>query len=66
MKSNREFRIICKYDPPRPVHPDVCKWHRDEKDPICEKCNQHNFPVNIFKLKEQQEMITGENYRDYI
>jgi hypothetical protein len=22
----------------RPVHPEVCKWHQNSKDPECEKC----------------------------
>jgi len=31
--------ILCSYEGiERPVHPEVCKWHKAENDPECEKC----------------------------
>ncbi len=36
---SHESRRYCEgYRPPRPVHPDVCRWHLDEADPICMHC----------------------------
>ena len=34
-------RLLCNYDGMiRPVHPDVCEWHKAENDPKCKGCDQ--------------------------
>lgn len=48
--------IFCPYKgKPRKVHPAVCKWHREEKDPVCVESNckranwteEHTEPVQL-------------------
>jgi len=34
--------ITCNYKGiPRPVHPTTCQYHRDMKDPECQKCERY-------------------------
>jgi len=38
--------ILCPYkDEPRFIHPEVCKWHREENDPECKRsgCSRINL-----------------------
>lgn len=32
------FNQCTGYDPPRDVHPAVCRWHSRERDPKCKGC----------------------------
>ena len=35
--------ILCPYNnQARYIHPEVCKWHRAENDPECERCGCKN------------------------
>ena len=40
LEEERNHSILCPYKGiERPVHPEVCKWHREENDPECECCD---------------------------
>jgi hypothetical protein len=35
--------VLCPYkNKARYIHPEVCKWHRTENDPECERCGCRN------------------------
>lgn len=35
--------ILCPYNNrARYIHPEVCKWHQEERDPECERCKNRN------------------------
>ena len=38
----KERHVLCPYKVfPRRIHPAVCQWHRDQKDPECLNCKNN-------------------------
>jgi hypothetical protein len=51
-----DFAIVCPYKgEERVVHPDVCKWHRDENDPLCSGCDPSKRKVKWDWAKQEQD-----------
>ena len=51
-QQQKRQAIICHYHGiERRVHPEVCKWHLEEQDPQCLKCNGKSQET------EKQEII---------
>lgn len=63
MAKNREWdkpSITCPYNgEPRQVHPDVCTWHLEEKDPHCAGCPRAPTPVVELKPEQQQHLFSA-------
>jgi hypothetical protein len=55
-----DFAIVCPYKgEERVVHPEVCKWHRDENDSNCSRCdpNKRKVKWDWAKQEEHEEFI---------